>query len=210
MDGSRFDQLTRTMVSSASRRSLLKRATGTALVGLLGAVGLQNTATAASLRQFGQTCRKSSECASGLCSINPKTGRRVCYCTGYGVVATFDLPATTYWAVDTGVYVPAGQTVTVTASGIAGWCCDLQLDANGSGTCGGGDIPFNCGSVVGVIGGGDIFTDYAPFTVIGTGPTDLTASTGGNLFVQYVDGCPECYDDNNGTLTITVSGCPVP
>jgi len=205
MDGSRFDQLTRTMVSSATRRSLLKRTAGTALVGVLGAIGLQNTASAAALRNLGQTCRKGSDCASGLCSISPVTGRRVCTCGN--VVGTLDLPATTFWAVDTGVFVPAGHTVTVSASGIAGWCCDLQLSADGSGTCGGYGIPFNCGSVVGVIGGGDIFTDYSAFTLIGKGPTDLTASTGGNLFVQYVDGCPECYDDNNGSLSITVTNC---
>ena len=112
------------------------------------------------------------------------------------------------FSVDTGIFLGLGDSVAVSATGTAMWS---SVDENGpdgtGGVCGGGDPsepPFSCGSIVGVVGGGDIFTDPTPFTQLGSGPITITASSAGNLFLQYVDGCSYCYGDNSGSFEITI------
>jgi hypothetical protein len=126
-------------------------------------------------------------------------------CSPTTVTIFADNPA----AVDTGLFLAAGESVTITTSGVASWCGGCgATDANGNAPCGFFGIPFNCGSLVGVVGGGDIFADYTPFFEVGAGPTTITATGAGNLFLQYVDGCPGvCYADNTGSIEVTINAC---
>jgi hypothetical protein len=99
---------------------------------------------------------------------------------------------------DTGVLVPSGATVTLTATGTAN--CDYpdcgDIDANGPG--GTADSSFTAPglpvlSLVGMIGTGSAF-------FVGTGPTTVTGS--GELYLAYND---NIYWDNAGGFTVTIT-----
>lgn len=77
MDGSRFDELTRSLARTRSRRSLLKLAIGS----LGAAVATRAGATAATVRRGpGSICRNAADCQSGICGPVDRTGRRRCLC----------------------------------------------------------------------------------------------------------------------------------
>ncbi len=111
-------------------------------------------------------------------------------------------------AVNTGFHLLPGDRVSISATGTTQWCngCNI-VGPDGEVPCGGLGIPFPCGSYAGVIGGGDIYTDYWPFFQLGTGPTEITAASEGCLYLQYVDGRSSCVNDNTGGFTVTVTSC---
>jgi hypothetical protein len=76
VDGSRFDQLAKTM-AGGSRRTVLKAGLGAALGAALGGIGIGG-ADAAKLRRVGEICRKNGDCASHACLPKDRTGRRRC------------------------------------------------------------------------------------------------------------------------------------
>ena len=83
MDGSRFDDLARSLVVSGSRRRLIA-----GLGAALAAFGVGRT-EAAACRAPGRTCREHANCCSGVCGPKDATGRRTCQCQ-----SAADCPAT--------------------------------------------------------------------------------------------------------------------
>jgi hypothetical protein len=124
-------------------------------------------------------------------------------------------PVTTVTTVDawvlpntTGVTLAAGDTATITATGIWNTCGGAcPTDANG--IPGGGQPESvapsaNGGSLIGSLDGG------ATWFGIGTGPT--TISGPGTLLLAdndyRPDVCDWCYSDNSGSMTVTITVTP--
>lgn len=150
MDGSRFDQLTRSLAGS-SRRSLLSAALG----GALAAVGLADAADAARKRRAGEVCRKNGDCASNVCGPKDSHGRRRCSClTANDCTAPGQCQVA---ACTNGVCGGAEPTnsITCTLAGggtgycVGGSCVDVAGSCKGFGTCTPAD---GCGG--GTCGGG--------------------------------------------------------
>lgn len=203
-----FDALTRRLANGVSRRSILRGFIGGGAA--LTAARMTGPVSAAPAPKV--TICHFSEDTGTFAPITISGNAVDAHLTNHGdryqeVLASFTMSATDPSPIDSGVYLNDGDSVLVTITGIAGWCCGLQLDANGSAPCGFEGIPFNCGSVVGVIGGGNIFADYSPFFPVGTGSTIAASGTSGNLVLQYVDGCSSCYGDNNGEFSVTITRC---
>ena len=108
-----------------------------------------------------------------------------------------------------GIVLGQGETATITITGTTAWDAGVSgyPDANGDANWvyfGG----FPVGSVAGALGGGDLHGDPGAFSFVGTGPTTLSTSSGGELVLQYVDGVSvgdlAAYADNSGTLTATI------
>ena len=76
MKDSRFDSLAVSMAAGKSRRGLLKGLFGTVAGGAVATVTAQQAAAAA--RGGGETCRKGSDCLSGVCEIAADGRRRCC------------------------------------------------------------------------------------------------------------------------------------
>jgi len=74
MDGRKFDSLTQWWVNS-SRRSTLRAALALALAGPLASRG---TEAAAVCRQPGKTCKRGTQCCSGICKKKGKRGEKKC------------------------------------------------------------------------------------------------------------------------------------
>jgi hypothetical protein len=74
--GHGFDDLTRRLAASTSRRGVLRAGIG--LVAALVGVRANGPAEAAAKRTPGQTCRKDDDCASRLCGPQDTHGRRQC------------------------------------------------------------------------------------------------------------------------------------
>jgi hypothetical protein len=219
MDGKGFDDLTRRLVTQRSRRSVLRGLVGgsAALVaakagaslaapedkvtichwsedlGTFEPISVSGNAVDAHLAHGDQICGEGQVCTADGCGSA---------CFGVTIDANNGSP------VDTGFFLAAGESVTVSVTGISAWCpVGCEVDADGSGPCDGGvgdATPFSCGSVVGAVGGGNIFPNYALFTQLGSNPTVITASSAGNLVLQYVDGCSFCYGDNYGSLEVAI------
>jgi hypothetical protein len=73
MDQERFDQLTRTLATGKSRRSVLKGLTGTAVGGLLAAVGMGEAVAKPAGKPskcYGEnsSCTNGKQCCSGTCT----------------------------------------------------------------------------------------------------------------------------------------------
>ena len=129
------------------------------------------------------------------------------YLQGEAVLASFVMDSMNPNPVDTGWYLADGESAVVSISGLAGFCCGILADGNGTGACGFLGIPLSCGSIAVAIGGGNIFSDYTVFQQLGDGANIVTASgTSGNIVLQFVDGCPECYDDNSGAFVASIIG----
>lgn len=85
VDSSRFDDVTRVISASGSRRRLVS----SLAAGALGLVWLGRT-EAAVCRSVGSVCREHANCCSGRCGAKDRTGRRQCVCQtdadcpGYG------------------------------------------------------------------------------------------------------------------------------
>src|SRR3954447_14903133 len=85
MDDRRFDDLTKSIAESGSRRDILKRigkgvGLGLGIFGPLGAVLWSRGSDAALCREAGRTCRENADCCSALCGPKDATGRRECTC----------------------------------------------------------------------------------------------------------------------------------
>lgn len=204
MDSKRFDGIAKSLATGKSRRSIV----GGMFGGALALTRLSRAGAAPASKM--DICHYDEE--TGLFHLINVSGNAIDAHMAHGdftpgtvVTTNLSLDATNPSPIDTGVYLADGESVSVTITGLAGWCCGLQLDADGSAPCGFLGIPFNCGSVVGVIGGGDIFSDYTPFFEVGTGEVVTATGTSGNLVLQYVDGCASCYNDNNGFLEVTIT-----
>lgn len=82
MDDLRFDAITRSFAAPGSRRRLL----GGMLAGALALVGVETVGAVPvepvnpGGRATGDICRKSGDCASGICTPPDRTGRRRCGC----------------------------------------------------------------------------------------------------------------------------------
>ena len=78
MDDTRFDALTKTLVTGAvTRRRALTLVAGTALGGLMARLGLgADAAEAAACRRVGERCRRPANCCSGVCR-GPE-GKKTC------------------------------------------------------------------------------------------------------------------------------------
>lgn len=200
MDGSRFDQITKRFGERRDRRAVVKGLGGAAISALVAVAGRKEVDAARQLRVTGQLCRQDGDCASGLCSSAGTTRRRYCCVPEVSI----QVSALQFTATDTGVFVPAGGSVVISGSGSAEWCTGCATGPDGQGSdCGGN--PFPCGSLIASIGGRDAFSNPGAFVFVGTGPTTLTTNVGGELFVQYLDGCSGvCYDGNSGSLTATI------
>jgi hypothetical protein len=76
LDGSRFDALTRTLVTTGSRRRFLAGviASAGALVGVVSVEGRRCS-------EGGTICREDANCCAGLCGPKDQFGRRRCGCT---------------------------------------------------------------------------------------------------------------------------------
>ena len=81
MNQDRFDDLTRTLASTTSRRTVLKTLAGSAAGGLLAFLGLGEAAADDTCKPLGKKCNKSSQCCSGGCVNN------VCTCIPDNVAA---------------------------------------------------------------------------------------------------------------------------
>jgi hypothetical protein len=82
MEDARFDDLTRELAVSRSRRSLVKSAFGAMFGGTLAVAGVHGASAAARGRAPAEICRKDGDCASGLCGPVDRMGRRRCLCAG--------------------------------------------------------------------------------------------------------------------------------
>ncbi len=80
MDRSRFDNLTRELATTPSRRRVVKSALGLMLGGSLGAVTIGDSAAAPKGRRPADVCRTNSDCSSNTCGPADRTGRRRCLC----------------------------------------------------------------------------------------------------------------------------------
>lgn len=78
MDGSRFDELTKSLTAQRSRRGVL----GALAASALAAVGARR-AEAARLRAVGNSCVSNADCASGFCVQESRT-RKICHCQSNG------------------------------------------------------------------------------------------------------------------------------
>jgi hypothetical protein len=209
MDGRGFDSLTRRFATGLTRRSVVRGIVGAGAA--VAATRMVVPAGAAPQKKV-DICHYDAD--TGLYHRINVNGNALDAHLAHGdvlpgqdiVLGSVILPSTNPNPVDTGIFVADGESVTVTITGLAGFCCDLLLDGNGSGACGGYGITLSCGSVASVVGGGNIFTDYTVFQQLGAGSNIVTASgTSGNLVLQFVDGCPECYDDNSGEFVATIT-----
>jgi hypothetical protein len=82
MDHERFDDLTRALATSTSRRQFLKTLAGGAAGGLLALLGIGEAAADDTCKPNGKKCRKnaqccSNNCVSGTCAACP-SGQRLC------------------------------------------------------------------------------------------------------------------------------------
>jgi hypothetical protein len=68
MDHERFDDLTRALATTTSRRQFLKTLAGSAAGGLLALLGIGEAAADDTCKPIGKKCRKNAQCCSGNCA----------------------------------------------------------------------------------------------------------------------------------------------
>ena len=68
MDHDRFDDLTRALATTRSRRQFLKTLAGGATGGLLALLGVGAAAADDTCKPVGKKCNKDGQCCSGLCT----------------------------------------------------------------------------------------------------------------------------------------------
>jgi len=141
MDGSRFDELTRTLATPTSRRRTLRLLAGGALAAVTAALGVGEAgATHTGCRHHGKSCARNKQCCSGRCA-----GSGVCKCPG----GTTRCGTTACCAAG-----ESCQNGTCVAACV-GDCTGKDCGDNGCGvscgectapaTCGGGGTPGICG-----------------------------------------------------------------
>jgi hypothetical protein len=77
VEGNRFDELTKSVATSASRRRVLRGIVAGAVASIGAAVGVRS-ADAALKRKVGEICRKDGDCATGLTCQTASYGRQRC------------------------------------------------------------------------------------------------------------------------------------
>jgi hypothetical protein len=112
MDGSRFDALTRSFAASGSRRRLLRGL----IAGVIGLVGIRETAAGATCRDGGATCRESANCCSGVCLPKNAQGRRLCQPSPTTTTSTTVRPTTSTTTSTTSTTSTTTTTVPPTTS----------------------------------------------------------------------------------------------
>lgn len=80
MDGSRFDELTVSLATGRTRRSVAKALAAALFGGAAAAVGRGAVSARFVCREQGVGCGKAAECCSQVCNPKDKTGRRRCGC----------------------------------------------------------------------------------------------------------------------------------
>jgi len=109
-----FDDLTKALATSTSRRQALKTIAATTVGGILGLSGIGNVFAIPKCHRAGLGCDTNSNCCSGLyCAPNGK-------CTTCPALPTCN----------SGCPCPSGQTC------CNGTCTDLTTDTNNCGACG--------------------------------------------------------------------------
>lgn len=121
------------------------------------------------------------------------------------------------------VNVAAGETLTITASGLAS-CCEGGTPTSGPDGLGGsssisgyGDVGAYSGvqfPLVGVFGGPGVSTPWSIF-VIGTSDSVVVPTGATKLYLGLPDalgfnGSPGYYDDNTGGFQVDIAGVPEP
>jgi hypothetical protein len=139
-------------------------------------------------------------------------------------IYTLEVPVTVPWT-DTGINLPAGSQLDITASGAVQYGPTIYQfgDANGGDNTGAqflSDMMLPstvCVSLVGKIGGTTAIGDGTPVPegMPGNGPGFVgtsyseVISTSGELFLGFNDN-PTAFWDNSGSFSVTVSVVPVP
>jgi hypothetical protein len=91
MDGRRFDELTRRIAGTASRRNFVRGLIG----GAAAMLGVSTAGAAQIKRTPGQICRKTEECVAGtVCGQADATGRKVCTCVSGKACGKTCIPST--------------------------------------------------------------------------------------------------------------------
>ena len=86
MDGSRFDNLAKSVAGASTRRDVVKRfglaiAGGAASIGLLSGLRSLTSDAAGVCREGREVCRKDGDCCSEVCGPPDSTSRRRCECS---------------------------------------------------------------------------------------------------------------------------------
>ena len=143
----RFDQLTRELGTTASRRKAIRIMAGAVATGGLSLIGLRPAGAddPGRCRKIGVPCRRNTECCSGFCdpatarcacpprtNLCPKTGLCISQCSGGTVfnpeTCECDCPPGTVVCVNSMGFrfcCPAGST-----------CCDFVCCPSGTACCG--------------------------------------------------------------------------
>jgi hypothetical protein len=172
VDGNRFDELTRGIASSGSRRKLLGGLAGV----VLGALGV-GTAAARTCSETGRVCREHADCCSKLCGPKNATGRRTCSCQ---VAGDCPAPPRCRQAVcNAGI---CGTTVTVNASCNDNNPCTSNDVCNASGQCVGTPVgngtACTVGGQAGTCSGGDCVPCAGPGGACPNGTGDCCGAIG--------------------------------
>ncbi len=120
----RFDELTKTLAQSTSRRQALKVLGGSLAGGLLAALGV-GTADAEECKRDGKACKKGTQCCSGVC----QNGQCVTPCTTDGGTCSGNSDCCS-GNCSNGQCCPSGRT------NCNGQCVDTDGDESNCGTCG--------------------------------------------------------------------------
>ena len=89
MDAQRFDDLTRALATTTSRRTVLKTLAGSAAGGLLALLGVREAAADDTCKPTGKKCRKAAQCcASTVAHATATCTNRTC---GFACDATYRL-----------------------------------------------------------------------------------------------------------------------
>src|SRR5690348_5775967 len=73
MESSRFDDLTKALATSTSRRQALKTIAATTLGGILGLVGIETVFASPTCKPNGHGCGTNKQCCSGFCDKTTNT-----------------------------------------------------------------------------------------------------------------------------------------
>ena len=155
MDPRSFDQLTRAIGASVSRRGVLKALSAAALGAIVSSARLGSARATSRKRSVGNSCRLNSDCASNICQTQG-AARKICAC---GFPGDCPEPSQCHDATCTagacGIVAKADGTVCGENERCCGGICtqlgsDVNCDSCGDActppkTCGGGGTPNVCG-----------------------------------------------------------------
>jgi hypothetical protein len=193
VDGSRFDEVTRSLVSSGSRRRLLGGFVG----GILGAMGAGRV-SAETCRDDERMCREHVNCCSGHCAPKDERGRRLCVSSRDFYVSAF--AGRDRIGLPTGIVLRSSQPVTITAVDAGATCGGLYGSCKAGPN---GNYPTTDRNALApnlVVYSQIARVGSGPWVFVGEGPTVVSGT--GQLFLAYNDGA---YSDNAGGFVATVT-----